>query len=138
MEVYLPSWSAIHNYCAVLYCAVLLQKLPTPSSTSLRELLATAVTSKLRGLEVSQDWKLVDTSRSTAMLCCAVLLSSVARHYIGLCYSVMCYVLRAALLVLANITPPCYVATLHPCCCMQVMLLVCTTLSPTWALSGSI
>jgi hypothetical protein len=46
-------------WCAVLRYAV--QNLPTPSSTSLRELLARTVTSKLRGLEVSQDWKLVDT-----------------------------------------------------------------------------
>lgn len=39
-----------------------LRNLPTPNSTALRELLSSTVTSKLRGLEVSQDWKLVDTS----------------------------------------------------------------------------
>jgi hypothetical protein len=42
---------------------VLLQRLPEPASPSLRELLASTVISKLRGLEVSQDWKLVDTSK---------------------------------------------------------------------------
>ena len=48
----------------VLSCAdpALLQHLPDPTSPALRELLASTVTSKLRGLEVSQDWKLVDTS----------------------------------------------------------------------------
>jgi hypothetical protein len=50
-----------------------LRNLPTPNSTALRELLSSTVTSKLRGLEVSQDWKLVDTCECCCCLRCPVL-----------------------------------------------------------------
>lgn len=43
-------------------CVSLLQALPTPTRGSLHDLLSGTIISKQRGLEVAQDWKLVDTS----------------------------------------------------------------------------
>lgn len=144
-------------------CAV--QSLPTPSSVSLRELLARTVTSKLRGLEVSQDWKLVDTGGCCAgplscwcllvLLCCAVDTTHPCwQHFFRVC----CWQLlqpwcSASMLPLCskNAARPDLTsqqratAQTHPvvrlcvglCVCVQVVSLVCTTLSRTWELSES-
>lgn len=58
------------HVCCYRYCTLWTQpptnqqpqSLPTPGSVPLRELLSSTVSSKQRGLEVSQDWRLVDTS----------------------------------------------------------------------------
>jgi len=55
---------AVRGVSAALACACvpLLQALPTPTRGSLHDLLSGTIISKQRGLEVAQDWKLVDTS----------------------------------------------------------------------------
>lgn len=57
-------------------CVLSPQALPAPSNPDLRELLSSTISSKQRGLEVSSDWRLVDTSAfclNLAVCSCRVL-----------------------------------------------------------------